>query len=207
MRVKGFSKIFDAQTMLTTVNSSVIDMQHGYGFNAVAEWTVSTPSNKTFEDADVDTTTDVITIASHGFTTGVKTRLTTDGVLPTGLAAATDYWIIVLTANTFALAASYANALAGTKVDITAAAGGGTHTVAIVALAGATIKLQQTVDNVNDPTVTPTWIDVSSSSQNITATGSYAWNAADMMAPFYRLQATLTAGLVTLNAKSYTKGA
>ena len=41
----------------------------------------------------------------------------------------TNYWVIDDGTNTIQLATSRANAIAGTQVDITAAAGGGTHTV------------------------------------------------------------------------------
>ena len=50
------------------------------------------------------------------------------GALPAGLAGSTDYWLIVLSANTFYFATSKANALAGTRVDITGA-GTGTHSM------------------------------------------------------------------------------
>ena len=49
--------------------------------------------------------------------------------MPAGLATGTDYYVIKIDANTVALASSRANALLGTAVDITAAAGGGTHTI------------------------------------------------------------------------------
>lgn len=88
------------------------------------------PANQTFVDADVNTGTDIITKASHGFTTGLACQLSTSGTLPTGLTLLTDYIIGVLSSSTFALYKSVADANANTnKVDITAAAGGGTHTV------------------------------------------------------------------------------
>lgn len=82
-----------------------------------------------FVDADVNTGTETITIAGHGFSTGYKVQLSTTGVLPAPLAIQTDYWIINVSANTFRLASSYENALAGTAINITSAAGGGTHTI------------------------------------------------------------------------------
>lgn len=87
-------------------------------------------ANFTFVDADVNTTDNTITEASHGFVTGEGPfRLTNSGgALPGGSATATNYWAISVDANTFKLATSRANAIAGTAVDITSAAGGGTHT-------------------------------------------------------------------------------
>jgi hypothetical protein len=50
------------------------------------------------------------------------------GALPAGLTALTDYWVIVLNANTFQLASSLDNADAGVAVDITTN-GTGTQTL------------------------------------------------------------------------------
>lgn len=83
-----------------------------------------------FVDGDVTTGTDVINETGHGFLTGEGPfRLTTTGTLPAGLAVATNYWAIRVDDDNFKCAATRADAIAGTAVDITAAAGGGTHTV------------------------------------------------------------------------------
>ena len=60
--------------------------------------------------------------------TGTRVRLTTTTTLPAGLALATDYYVIKVTDSTFKLATSYANAIAGTAINITDA-GTGTHTM------------------------------------------------------------------------------
>ena len=88
-------------------------------------------SDQTFIDGDVDTTDDEIdNLTAHGFQTGEgPVTLTSSGTLPAGLATATKYWIIRIDANTIAFADDRADALAGTTHDITAAAGGGTHTI------------------------------------------------------------------------------
>lgn len=74
--------------------------------------------------------TDNATINGHPFATGDGPVQLTNagGALPAGLNAATNYWLIKNGANTFQFATSKANALAGTKVDITDA-GTGVHTV------------------------------------------------------------------------------
>jgi len=86
-----------------------------------------------FVDGDVDTTDGAggnsVNIAGHNFVTLDKVQLTSSGTLPAGLALATDYWIIAYDANNIQFASTVANAVAGTEVDITAAAGGGTHTI------------------------------------------------------------------------------
>lgn len=70
----------------------------------------------------------VVTRSSHGLFTGQQVYLTTTGALPTGLAANTNYWVIRVDANTFRLATSLANALAGTAIN-TSGSQSGTHTV------------------------------------------------------------------------------
>lgn len=90
------------------------------------------PHNKpsvTFVDGDVTVGTDNIAITGHGLVEGDLIQLTTSGTLPAGLALATDYYVIRVDADNIKLAASLADAEAGTAVDITAAAGGGTHSV------------------------------------------------------------------------------
>ena len=82
-----------------------------------------------FLDADVTPASDTIAESAHGFQTGDRIQLTTSGVLPAGLSLATDYYVIRVDANTIKLALSQYNAEWNVPVDITAAAGGGTHTL------------------------------------------------------------------------------
>lgn len=80
----------------------------------------------TFLDAAVNTGTDTITIAGHLLSNGTLVTLSNGGgALPTGLAASTHYYVINATTNTFQLSLTPD----GAAVDITAAAGGGTHSV------------------------------------------------------------------------------
>lgn len=82
-----------------------------------------------FSDAAVSVANNTITYTSHGLSTGEIIQLSTTGTLPEGLSVDTDYYVIRSDADTIKLATSSANATAGTAVDITAAAGGGTHTI------------------------------------------------------------------------------
>lgn len=63
-----------------------------------------------------------------GWRRGDTARLASDGVLPNGLAAATDYYVMPDAALGFRLAASYADAIADIAVAVTDA-GTGNHTV------------------------------------------------------------------------------
>lgn len=140
---------------------------------------------------------------NHGFATGLKVRLTTGTTLPAGLALATDYYIIRLSASTYSFAATYEDAIEGTAVDITDV-GTGTHTVTAEALAAST-KLQKSNDGTN-------WTDVhddevlgGSNSQTITADGSYVWTMPDISYKYLRQVLTLTGGQLTMSTLAVSK--
>jgi len=92
--------------------------------------------DRTFVDGDVNTTDSKITIAGSYYSTGIKTRFTTTGTLPTGLSTGTDYWMRREGTDSFSLYSSLDTAQTGGatgKIVISSASGGGTHTVAIQA--------------------------------------------------------------------------
>lgn len=77
----------------------------------------------------VNSTNDTITLTGHGFVTGDKfTYSKNGGTANIGLTDATDYYAIVVDANTIKVATSYSNAIAGTAVNLTAS-GSETHKV------------------------------------------------------------------------------
>jgi hypothetical protein len=76
-----------------------------------------------------DAPSNVITCAGHGYLDYDIVRVSNSGGgLPGGLAVSTSYWVIYVDPDTFMLATTYANAKAGTEIDITTA-GTGTHSV------------------------------------------------------------------------------
>lgn len=114
---------------------ALLDVIGFYRVTAVTTTTAQTTTN-TLGQSDTftaDASTDTCTYSSaanfpSNIFTGTRVRLTTTTTLPAGLALATDYYVIVVTDSTFKLATSYANALAGTAINITDA-GTGTHTL------------------------------------------------------------------------------
>lgn len=70
----------------------------------------------------------IVTLNGHGLITGDCIELTTSDTLPTGLSVNTNYYVYYENANTFSLATSLANAIAGTRIQTTSA-GAGTHTL------------------------------------------------------------------------------
>ena len=75
-----------------------------------------------------DAATDLLSGVDMLFGTGHGVEVSSTGSLPTGLSAATTYYVIRNDINTVKLAASYADALAGTAIDLTSA-GSGTLTI------------------------------------------------------------------------------
>jgi hypothetical protein len=99
---------------------------------ATAQSTTNTISTRT-ATFTADAGTDIMTYTSttsipSNLLTGTRCRCTTSGTLPAGLATATDYYLIKVSDTTYKLATSYANAIAGTQINITDA-GTGTHTL------------------------------------------------------------------------------
>jgi len=204
----GFSqalveKNIELDTITTTTSSSAISLHNAHAISIQAVIDVNTPAAKAYAgDTDVDPATDQITEPAHGYYTGLKGQMTTAGGLPTGLSTSTDYFVIRVDADTYKVASSLNNALAGTAVNITAD-GTGNSTFTPTSLAGATVKLQKSNDG-------STWDDVASATSisadadvwfeipNSTQIGlNYRW---------VRLQYTLTAGMMSTDNYVYVKG-
>ncbi len=183
---------FDSANYTSTTALSAIPMDQANSFAVQYAATVTTPSAGTFTAA----ATDICTKAAHTMETGLKVQVSSATTLPAGLSAATDYFVIYLTANTFKLATSLANALAGTAVDITDA-GTGAHTITPTALAGGVIKMQESVDG-------QTWYDISGVTANITATATAKLEGTSKCGQV-RPYLTMTAGQLTLVIKANTK--
>lgn len=127
-----------AVSAAATVVPAVVTLVDVVGFYRVTSVTTTTAqaTTNTLGQSDTftaDASTDVCTYTStanfpSNILTGTRVRLTTTTTLPGGLATATDYYVIRVSDSTFKLATSYANAIAGTAINITDA-GTGTHTV------------------------------------------------------------------------------
>lgn len=94
-----------------------------------AAFPATSVSSFNFIDGDVNPGTETITENNHGMSNGQQVRLTNSGgALPAGLSAGTTYYVVGVTANTFQLSTT----LGGSAVNITGAAGGGTHTLTLL---------------------------------------------------------------------------
>jgi hypothetical protein len=77
-----------------------------------------------FADTAVNASTNAINVPAHALLTGDGPFQIAGTVIPGGLAALTDYYVVKVDADHFKLAASLAAALAGTTIDITSAGTG-----------------------------------------------------------------------------------
>lgn len=127
-----------AVSAAATAQPSVVTLIDVVGFYRVTTVTTATAQSTTntlgqSDTFTADASTDVCTWTStanipSNVLTGTRVQLTTTTTLPGGLAIATNYYVIKVSDTTFKLATTYANAVAGTAINITDA-GTGTHTV------------------------------------------------------------------------------
>jgi len=127
-----------AVSAAATTQPSVVTLIDVVGFYRVTTVTTATAQSTTntlgqSDTFTADAGTDVCTWSStanipSNILTGTRVQLTTTTTLPAGLSTATNYYVIKVSDTTFKLATSYANAVAGTAINITDA-GTGTHTV------------------------------------------------------------------------------
>lgn len=201
MRVNN-ELFYDNSVISAGEDSVVMALEHECVADVTASITASNPANKTFAAAAVNVTNNTATITAHGYLTGLKVQVSNPGTLPTGISAATDYYVIKVDADTIKFATSQANALAGTAVDITAA-GAGTNTVEVVTTIAGSVKLQKN----NFPNhETAVWFDITSSSQNFTGTTTLNWSLADIGYRQLRAVVTVTSGTVTVRMRGNAKG-
>jgi hypothetical protein len=144
---------------------------------------------------------ETLTMTGHGQVTGSKGQCTNSGgALPTGISALTDYFIIVVDANTVKLASSLALAVAGTAIDISGD-GTGVQTFTPTTSAGNVIKARFSHDDTyytditttNFPTCPIATVTVA------TTTGGVYWDLQKPAARYLNLLFTPSAGTITFS--------
>ena len=204
------AKMFNAVKTSSTATSTPVVFDNLYMWEAIAYVTDSTPGNKAFTSANVNTGSSTITITGHGLLVGLAVQFTTSGTLPTGLAVLTTYYVIVVDANTVKLATSQANALTGTFITLSGA-GAGSSSMNPQALAGS-IKFQKNNEKIENPPTgnIPVWVDVLPSSQTISAGNSNkTWfSSVANFATWQSMQSvlTVTSGQATVTLRINAKG-
>lgn len=122
-----------AFTAAATTAPCILMLVDLLGFYRVTSTTTTTPQSTTntlvaFSNFTADASTDVCTHTNINLMNLSTVQVSTTTTLPAGLSAATNYFVIKVSDTTCKLATSYANAVAGTAINITDA-GTGTHTI------------------------------------------------------------------------------
>lgn len=128
MLVNG--SIVTAAATVVPCTVALIDIIGFYRVTTVTTTSAQATTNtlSAFSTFTADAGTDICTHTNINLFQYTRCRLTTTGTLPAGLALATDYYVIKISDTTIYFATSYANAVAGTFINITDA-GTGTHTI------------------------------------------------------------------------------
>lgn len=108
----------------------LVDVLGFYRVTSVTTITAQSMTNTltTFSTFTADASTDICTHSNINLMPYTRVQVSSTVTLPGGLSAATNYYVIKVSDLTFKLATSYANAVAGTAINITDA-GTGTHSV------------------------------------------------------------------------------
>lgn len=185
---------------LTTTGTRVFEVHTKQDFSVFVNLDVNTPAAATFTSAsEVDATLNTFTDSVVGtYTTGLKGQVSTTVALPTGLLAVTDYFVIKLAGNVMQLAASLADALAGTAINITDV-GTGNQTFTPTALAGGATKVQKSNKGAvlarNYTYAAADWTDIAAAT-NFTGDDTFWYEKNDPTYLALCVHVTLTAGQV-----------
>lgn len=191
-KTENFSSAFTARSEIYDLGSYGCD-----SFSCIAVIDVDTPAAVVVASDDIDFATDTWDAPAHGLSTGLKVQLTTSDTLPDPLLVLTDYFVIVVDAGEFMLAASLVDAIAGTPITLVDA-GVGDQTVTPTALAGGTIKLQQSND-------AATWVDLGSAT-NVTVDANVLLEKDRPTTRYVSALITLTAGHISAGLQVLAKG-
>lgn len=124
---RGFTDI-DANGICSKFKTWVVKnaASGGPGWYIIDDY--STNTIKTFATTDVNTTTETLTITSHGYSHCHEVKFSTTGSAPSGLTNNITYYVIYVDTNTVKLATTFNNAVSGTAINLTSQ-GSGTHSL------------------------------------------------------------------------------
>lgn len=172
-------------TLAFTLTPTVVEASHPYKLRVQGQAVTDTSIVLTLAAADLTVSAvtngaDSFTVVAHGMVTGEGPyRISNSGgALPAStpsLAVDTDYWIIKLTADTFSLAISYANAIALTAVNLTGD-GTGVQTIRRVQNDVLCAQLVQALNAVVGKNFTAVQNTGAGETDTITVTGNAAGN-------------------------------
>lgn len=141
-------------------------------------------------NSDVNTTDDEITVAAHGFVEGLIVRVESDGTPPAPLMFTTNYFVIVVDANTVKLAETLEDAFEGIPIDLSdEGSNGALNNLSPEGLEGS-VRLSKSNDGEH-------WIEVYSAGAG---TGIVMVEEEDVSYQYIKVEKALTAGSFTLDA-------
>jgi hypothetical protein len=202
----GFSSVIatddtadDGTMTLTHANRGVVANPVPKSKDDTGAGSITTAETTPGVTSKFDLTADTVTIASHGMSTGAVFQVTKSGsTFPSPLLASTNYYAIVVDANTIKIASSLNNALAGTAVNL-ASDGDEDDTITFTPTDLVfSVKLQASVNGTN-------WDDISGAAQNFTGNASHTFNVTDAQYPFTKAVFTWTSGVANIAAWMYAK--
>jgi hypothetical protein len=188
----------ELDNIITTRNMDALDLKAAQNYSIQAVIDVNTPAAKNFATTDVTVLANTITEVAHGYTTGLKGQFSTTTTLPAGLSLITDYFIVVVDADTYKVSDTLAHALAGTNIIDITDQGTGTHTFTPTAIAGASVTHQKSNDGTN-------WTNIASAT-SITADAVVWFTDSAPTYRYARLVYTLTAGRMSTDNYVFGKG-
>lgn len=187
-RIRGDTIINETGLAVPVTHDLKLDFLPKLALQAV--YSVSTPALKTFPAVNVDIVLDKINVVGHGFKTGLKGQFTTDGTLPGGITALTDYFIIRIDDDMFRIATSLANAQSGTY-ELINSTGSGNHTFNPTAYSGASIGLSSSNDGAN-------FVELPTCQVAIASGGTSVFNVVEPAYRFLRFKFVPISGAVDL---------
>lgn len=189
--------VFTTTDAVTTANTDSFSVIGAKTVAAQCVITDETPVEQDFLEANVNTTSNAIVIADHGFSSGLKVQLTTGGVLPAGLSVATDYFVLVIDEDTIKLCDSLVDVGTATAIDVSDNGTDG-GTITPVSIQAANVRWQVSIDGTN-------WNDIEDSEVSITGDMSIYLEVKDPTAKFMRVQYTLTGGQLSAETNILVK--
>lgn len=125
----------------------------------------------------------VVSWSGHGLTLGSPVTFSTTGALPTGITAGTQYWVIPVNGNTFQIATTPENAIAGTAVDTSGTQSG-------------VQSASQAVSLVTGTPANLAFLNLTAGDWTVGATAQYTGDASTTVT---RLQASISATSATIS--------
>ena len=181
----GDSEIIDLS------GATKFSLQAVYDVTAVGSAAVMASATNVKLSSDPTNPSEFLKVA-HGLVAGLKVQIATGTTLPVPFAAVTDYFVIRVGADSFALATTIANAKAGTRIAITNV-GVGNQTVTPVAASGMTITFRKSNDKSN-------WVDIQTAT-SFSADGTVMIENAAVAFRYVKVVKALTAGDVSVVAQ------